>query len=390
MKYKINIIFICLIVMPILTSWVLPLLGVSNLVNIQGHFDKVEFPAYQTQSILSKDFQNQFSKWFENQLEIRKIFIKTYNQIKYSLFDVSFLIIGKNKELIEIPYAYDYCNLGAYQQTEQRDEAIRQYVQTLADVQQKLLQHNKYFLLYITPSKLSYNAQNLPQSYALRKSPDEQRAVDVFRQALKESNINYLDSKDIISTNDVYPIFYTTGIHWSRPAEQQCSIALINKLSEISGKHFHNNRLGELKSSNTPFWRDADVFNLLNIWHGKMDPTYYEYEVQPDNIAGSSDKYDQLRLLIQGGSFSEGLHRDHFADYPDDKRWYINYNNAVFDYDEHVFANIKKDWHNLDLQQYLDDTDCIVIEINECVVIGQSDGFAAYLDNFLSSYSSEA
>lgn len=388
MKYKINIVFVCLIFIPIVTSWLLPLLGISNLGNIQGHFDKVDFPIYNTQNIISKDFQSQFSKWFEDKLEIKKIFIKTYNQIKYSLFDMSFLVIGKNKELIEIRYAEEYCNIGEYQQTEQRDEAIYQYVQTLADIQRKLLQHNKYFLLYITPSKLSYNSQNLPQSYALRKFPDEQRSIDILRKALKESNINYLDAKDIIPVTDIYPVFYTTGIHWSRPAEQQCNIALINKLSEISGKHFHNNRLGDLKSSDTPFWRDADVFKLLNIWHGKMDSTYYEYEVQPDNISGAVAKYDQLKLLVQGGSFSEGLHRDHFAYYPDDKRWYINYNNVVFDYGEHISAQIKHDWHNLDLQKYLDDVDCVVIEINECVITRHSDGFATYLDNFLSSYSS--
>ncbi len=53
---------------------------------LNGHFDPVEAPVLNKNSILNKSFQHDFEDYFHNSFTGRGYLITTYNQIRHSLF----------------------------------------------------------------------------------------------------------------------------------------------------------------------------------------------------------------------------------------------------------------------------------------------------------------
>lgn len=277
-------------------------------------------------------------------------------------------------------------NIGDCKATEERDAKVREYISRLVSIQNKLARHNKYFFVYITPSKASYTQVNIPDKYWLQSEGGGKRISEVFRNELSNSNVNVFDSISCIPSDREWPLFYKTGIHWSRPIEQLSNIELVKRLAQLSGKNFHNNHICGLNISDTPFWRDADVYDLLNVCHKIPDTKFYEFAVEDDNMQENTIPYDELRILVQGGSYSEGIIMDHFSHYALDDRYLLFYNQLERQTDNSAKAIKDNDWNNIDLQFYLDNVDFVVIEVNEAAIPLFSNGFAEYLDSFLDNY----
>ena len=70
--------------------------------------------------------------------------------------------------------------------------------------------------------------------------------------------------------------------------------------------------------------------------------------------------------------------------YPDNTMNYINYN--YYYVMDGVLTPLHEDWSQLPLRELLDQTDCVVIEINEAKTREEACGFAHYLNSFLDSY----
>ncbi len=136
--------------------------------------------------------------------------------------------------------------------------------------------------------------------------------------------------------------------------------------------------MNESTSSNVPIKRDADVFNLANIFE-KPQGTYYEYEAETK--AG----LDSLKpnFMIQGGSFAEGFYNYDYADFT--KNSYLFFYNRHFCKKDKFLIKITK-WEDIDFTEILDNVDFVVVELNEAVIPNFSNGFVEYLDSFLDRY----
>lgn len=121
----------------------------------------------------------------------------------------------------------------------------------------------------------------------------------------------------------------------------------------------------------------------MNIWE-RSHETYYQY----DETLAIPEQYENCRVLIQGGSFAEGLRNMLINNHISPSVQYINYDNALINADGNVETYINHDWNNLALQKLLDNTDVIVIEMNENRVGAYAyyNGFVEYLNTFLDSY----
>lgn len=134
--------------------------------------------------------------------------------------------------------------------------------------------------------------------------------------------------------------------------------------------------------SETPFSRDSDVFDLLNVWNSYGEELFYEHESEME----FPELYDDMRILLQGGSFALGLREDTLKYYPDTVLNYVNYCTYFID-NEGGFYWLNDSWEELDLRECLDETDCVVIELNEARVHKYSNGFVDYLNDVLDNYS---
>lgn len=379
------ILFCCIIMLPLLLQGISATTGKKLDVHLNGYFEEYEKPLFRVDSFISGDYQQEYEKWLNANVMPRGAYIKLYNQIRYSFFDLGSQIIGKNKDLFEEGYITnelclaEICN---YSNLENQ-EKISNYVRHLENIQRKLEEMGKTFLVYTSPMKTEYMYNDIPTKYMIQKPKESGLGRDYFRQLIEKTEVNCFFADDVIQKKSIQPVFYTTGIHWSRVAEQQVSVSLLEQLRELSGKKFRNIELGELQVSETPYWRDADLYELLNLYTDADNELYYEY----DSYRQFPEKYDSMKMLLQGGSFAEGLEKDYFGKYANEELYYINYDNYIQEPNGEIHTF--EVWGDLELDRYLDIVDCIVIEINDAQYHQESNGFVEYLDAYLDYYKSK-
>ena len=353
---------------------------------LYGHFEAHDRPDFSKHSYGARDYQKDFEAWLNSHINFRGFYIRLYNQIQFSLFKMTTQtpIIGKNDDIFFIEYLTIECNFGStsfgstrYDFSNSKNyKNLKEYVRHLENVQNKLQKIGKQFLFYTTPSKATQHFNNIPLKYRLKKQSDYITPYYYLKELLSNTSINYIDSRDFLST-DGTPDFYNTGIHWARPIEQRVSQAIVENLSERSNKKLPRIVLGELKSSDLPIKRDADVYNLVNMIQNPHG-AYYEYEAQVKAECESLPNF-----LIQGGSFAEGFYVFDYAGYT--KQSYKFFYGRELRNNDGTKTEIKK-WKEMPFEEILDNVDYVIVELNESVIHKFSNGFVKYLDSFLNSY----
>lgn len=393
--HKINekiliIYFFCIIISPF-TLTVLGDWGQKNFdINLEDNSGVLHaYPKFSFKKYEDRSFQNEFENAWNSDFALHGILTRTYNQIRFSAFKTNHpanreyigtdLIVGKNKNIFEYQYIAEYLLLDQFNgfDTEESKAQMDCYVNLLEEVSDKLALFNKKVIFLTTPNKSAYAYEDIPDHF--RYGDIGTRAIDVFEYAVEDSGINYVSGRKIADENkESFPIFYRSGVHWSRPIEQIVCSEVIKKFGE-KNKYV---TLGDLHESSVPYWRDADVWNLLNIWESSHE-IYYQY----DETLILPEQYENRRILIQGGSFAEGLRNILINNHISPSVQYINYDNALINGNGNV-ETINHDWNNLNLQRLLDTTDIIIIEMNENRVgaYAYSNGFVEYLNTFLDSY----
>lgn len=375
------LLFLIIIYLPFLFSFFQHSTGKKFDAELKGFTDSVQKTDFNIRDFWNSEYQTNFTGELEASLPLRGVFTKLYNTINYTLFHVGNRPIGKDNFIFEPAYIdtelalttdYDYS-------IPDNDAKLQEMVDTMQSVQDKLLKFDKHFFLYIAPSKAGLYKDHIPNSYLAMADPSALNAPTALRQKLSCSNVNYLFCSDLASSLDS-PAFYSTGIHWSRPYEQLASHQIIQSLSDIAHKTYRNIELQGITSSASPFNRDNDVYDLLNIWN-KPDITYYEYDV----TTSSPDKYDPLNILIYGDSFATGLRNDILDNIEDDSIIYVNRCDYMQDMSGKA-VQLNQDWNNFNWQQYIDCNDFIIVEMVEPEIVNYSYGFISYLDQYLDNY----
>lgn len=381
MKKVVIGVFISIILLPSILKIISNGWNLELDVPLLGFTDVIEEPVLTYESFQSGEYQTQYADWFEYSLLPRGEITRLYATIRYNAFNLGNRIIGENKNIFEYPYiSVEYTLTSNYDMSvPESKNGVDEYITCLEEVQRKLNAFDKDLYIYIAANKADFNSYDVPQKYIDFSSEDSINIVDYLRDKLADSTLSYefcADLKDEL----VYPAFYPTGIHWSRTFEQLASQSIIRNIAEQTGRNYRNLVLTDVKESDEPFERDADVFELLNVWN-RLDGKFYEYSVMREDL----EDYDKMRFLIWGDSFAQGLYNDILDTYPNDDIYCINYYFYVRDPDGEI-TNIDEDWSRLDLQRLLDNTDVVVLGCTENNIPTFSNGFVQYLNQFLDTY----
>lgn len=350
-------------------------------VELKGFTDDVQKPEFAWDTFRSGVYQGKYTAWYDSDMALKGVLTKTYSTLRFELFNLGNRPIGENKDIYEPKYINAELGFGIENDfsLEQNQLEMQKFVDDLVSVHEKLQKFGKAFYVYITANKANFNYDNIPEAYKDLAGTHYERAVDCFRENIQHTDVPYLISADMKEELE-YPAFYTTGIHWSRTFEQKVSERVISDIADVTGKNYRNIVLAEVKESSSPFWRDTDVFNLLNVW-SEPECTYYEYVATQENL----EEYDEIRWLVQGDSFAQGLRKDILDLYLLEEFYYINYDNYIVDSSEKM-TMLNQNWEQLDLGYYLDNTDVVVIQMSEALINSYSSGFAEYLNGFLDVY----
>lgn len=352
-------------------------------VRLWGYDDIAEIPHLSIQTYLDGSFQEGFTKWVDQNVKPRGLYVRNYSTIRYNLFNLGNRPIGKNKNIFETEYIDNelVINDSKDMQFKSNRDEMDEYIAKLERLDENLKKYNKFLYVYVSPSKADFDRKDIPDKYINISSEQSVKPVDYFQDRISKTDVPYRICRD--EKNDLeYPAFYSTGIHWSRPYEQYESSLIIKDLSDIADKQYRNIVLKDVVSSDKAFWRDSDVYRLLNVWNKADKITYYQYNTERDI---NREQYDSLNFLIQGTSFGEGLINDVIELYPYDYHYYVCRDEYITDYiyNQYVFDGV---WDDLNFKSILDSIDIIVIETTESELTTYSCGFVDHLNSFLDDY----
>lgn len=378
-KVKIGIIgtFLVMLFMPALLALLSVVTGSRIDLPLSGYTEQTKPQKYKFDDWLNGTVQTASTAELTENLMPRGLFIKIYNTINFYLFNKSERVIGKERDIFELNYIDAELALSEENDFSREENVARMggYMDQIRLLQQLLKDRGKVLYFYVAPSKASVHRDHIPDRF-FGISQNHLRAVDVFREKIKETGIPYLLCSDLLDELE-YPPFYSTGIHWSRPYEQYASQRIIGDLSRITGKKYRNIVFTGVESSAEPWFRDSDVYDLANVFF-RPRVTYYQYNTELEQ----ADRCDSLRVLIQGDSFALGLRKDIIENDETAEVYYVTRDESLVDRNE-KFEIFYGDWSAVDWEAYLEHVDVIVLEATEALLHEYSFGFVPMLLNVL-------
>ena len=379
--------FICIIGMilylPLMLMIASRITGHSLDTPLLGYTDTAEKPELSVGSFWTSEFQNGFVNWIAQVIKPRGYLIKTYATFRYNCFNLGNRPLGYEHDVFEMPYINGELVINGTKDLADSDNQaeMEDYVRKLSFLNKKLADMDKSLFVYVAANKADFHRDKILKKYSNISDEKSVKPIDYFESLSKETDVPIFITRDWKDKLE-YPAFYNSGIHWSRPYEQEISAYIVDQLSSLTGKKYRKIILGDIKNSSTPYFRDTDVFDLLNVWN-RPNETFYEYEYCFDN---SVDDFDHMRLLIQGDSFAEGFCHDILELSQDEYICFINRNQLITEnwgqYDKYITVDSLEE---IDIKGYLDNVDAVVIELDEAELTSYSYGFVDYLLDNLSA-----
>lgn len=218
-------------------------------------------------SWFDRSFQRAFQSWYGKTYGLRDYFIRTDNQINYTLFNQvnSQIVLGKQNQLFERQYIIDYLNWNS---------APENYFDTLAQklksLQQYLLNHNIKFIFIITPSKASIYPEYIPEYYLKYRIERSEINYKKFVFCLIKYGVNYLDGQEYcfnLKQTSIYPVFPKGGTHWNYYTSFLFTQLLLDNIKTILEKPIDVLKVMNVDKSEMAFGTDADLADLTNMWN---------------------------------------------------------------------------------------------------------------------------
>lgn len=374
--------FLCILYIPLIFFGIGSFFDIKLDMTLNGYTENVEKLELTAKTFFSGDYQGTFAQWFDNNFHGKGFLTKMYSTIRYNLFHLGNRTIGKNGDIFDTAYILSDLSMSdAYDlSVDANREKVDGYVRKLEQLQKKLNKVGKHLYVYIAADKVDFHMENVPAAFKALANEQGISPENYLVKALAGTDIRYLDSREV-GKHLEYPTFYTTGLHWSRPFEQKVSQAIVENLAELTGKDYRKIQLGEIKESTEPFWRETDVYDQLNVWN-RHGLTFHEYTVERQ----FPETYENLNMLLYGTSFADGLRSDILETYAADNVYYVNRNGYFLIPNGNAWP-IGDNWEGLDLKNYLDKIDVVVIEHLSFEILETTYGFVDHLLNILEEYS---
>lgn len=245
-------------------------------------------------SILSGDYQQLYGEWFEENLSVRNIMVRSYNELLYKLqVTNNSIICGKDNWLYSTDYVEAYYK---YIQLPNVEITYPEYAKKIKTIQDRLKKRGKTFIYVISPSKAEIYPEYIPFRYKnmnyLERKTNREREIGEF----KRNNVNYYDTKeDMLKIKETRPAFYRQGIHWSYA---NCS----NVLKNIFEQNIDDFQMDiHIKNANFASGADQDLYLLENIWSLPYSDEYFDVQIK------YKDNEKKPKIFILGTSFSDQI-----------------------------------------------------------------------------------
>ncbi len=272
----------------------------TYLVGVEGDPPRAK---WSTESWLDGSFQKQYTKRRDSRLGLRSYFVKTYNQIHYSLFSRvvsrsgTNVVIGKEKWLYEKVYV-EKLNKVAWDD----GSLIKERAQKLRILQDQLEALGIAFVFVVAPSKAEVYPEYIPnklkkEALAPGTATDYSQAIE----ALQKNGVHFLDGPALFleeKEEKGYQLFGSSGVHWNRYGAYLAWRDLAPLVNERINVPLQVPPLLRVESRPSELV-EADLGGLLNIWDSAFSAPVTDYPLFVDVL----EKREKPSILIVGDSF---------------------------------------------------------------------------------------
>lgn len=346
---------------------------------LTGVSEQTERPILTKKGLLDGTVQEELNNYIAQNMPGRDLMIKVRNQLIFTLYAKSpnqNIVIGKNNNLFEKEYVLKYEKV--------YPPATKEYVTDLCDkiavIQDRLEAKGKELYLFITPTKVRYYEEDVPDIYRVASSFGEETGnYEVLKETLADYDFKVYDSIPFVTayreTADAagMPLYYKTGSHWSLVVGAEVASDLGRFLDENSKYQFPATHV-EYAPVPEPLHPDSDIFNTFNIFTKPYD-SYYTADLKVEG-SGLADE-EKPNLFCRGGSFmgqtinhliiDEMFHQDTYVE------------NTLYCRNRFSESGNFSDYGELNLKQELDQADIVILEVNEAHIPVMSFGLVDYL-----------
>ena len=359
-----RILVICLIVLLSLPGFQY-VTGVFKIKPLNGVVSETEMVPFTFGSYLSFEYQTSVLKIIDRHFGFRPFFIRLYNQVDYSLFNIPHpngVTIGKQGYLFEPWYIHDYLGddfIGKLK--------IEKRVKHFSNIRNLLKQFNTELLVVLSPGKSWFYPEFIPNRFIRKQNPTN---YQTYANALAKSDVPYMDVNAWfmqLKKNSEYPMYTKTGTHWSEYGAKLTADSLIKKCETVLGQKMNRIYLRDAEWSTKPRNTDNDLEKILNLCFPLSQDSIaypviemenrYPIKEMPSVIVISDSFYWNMYDGTLNNSFRSNMY------------WY--YYNSIFPQS----GNPPKTVKDIDVFSKVTDADLVILMMSTAGLYKFGDGF---------------
>lgn len=341
---------------------------------LSGSEEKMRLHISSFSDMISGKFQDDVETWLKQNIGFRGYFVKTDNQINYSIFNEFSrshprkIILGKQKQLFEEGYidTYNKLNVAPERVLDEKAASIRK-------LQDLLARRGIGFLLLFTPSKATVYPEFIPEKFILRANLGKKDNYQIILPVLEKYGVNLLDGRAIfleMKKQGVTDLFPSSGTHWSLYGAYRFTAILIDRMEKLLGRRLVHMNTEQIVESGDPIELDKDIARLSNILFTRALFTRYKYPVTRPDASGGEFRPN---MLLVGSSFCWNILYYLDIDSVCSRINFYYYFNSDYSYPSKKRTAIDKD--AVDWNREVLSRDFVIVEINESQIHEAGFGF---------------
>lgn len=244
-------------------------------------------------------FQEQHSRWVEENIGARPTLVRLRNQLRFSAFDAgntNTLLVGVDKTLFMTDYV-----AALKGEDFMGERTLRARLARLRAVQELLRRQGRLLLLVLAPSKARFWPERLPA----RCRPTERRRsnYEAYVEQIRERGITAIDFNAWFGRQKdkaAYPLYPPGGIHWSQYGATLAADSLARFLRGRGFPTIPPVRWQDVRLATQPESYDGDIEWMMNLWWPLNDVRLAYPTV---TVAARPDSATRPGLLTVGDSY---------------------------------------------------------------------------------------
>jgi hypothetical protein len=262
-KYIVLFVFIGALLLPA-AQWARKGFEAPERSGLDGYFEQPKAPEYTLHAWFLGEFQAQLELTLQYEIGFREFFVRTRNQLDYSLFGkINAIDIYEGDDGYWFRQSEDH---GIKGEDFVGVDVIEEKVRKLKEIQTHFDSLGTHVVVCIAPGKAWYHQEFIPESRM--EHIGAHTNYDFYREQFDLKGINYIDMNAwFLQMKDTatIPLYSKGGVHWTMFGAFTGTDSLLNYIEETASIDLPGFYWDEMLAPEKPWGPETDVYNAANL-----------------------------------------------------------------------------------------------------------------------------